>query len=332
MSAGGQAHWQDARVVEVEQVADDIVRVVLEPEHPVPGAPGSHIDVVVDIDGAPEVRSYSVVHSAPGGTRLTITVRLSPSSRGGSAFMHRLRAGDPMRMTQPLQNFPMAVGAGRYVFLAGGIGVTALLAMAEAARRRQLDYSFVYVGRSRRAMAYLEDVTAAHGHRLRLHVDDEGTSLDIAEVVAAIAADPRAPVTELYLCGPLPLMDAVRREWVANGLPQVNLRFETFGSGGSYPSEAFTVHVPQQGVTTQVAADMSMLDALEQAGVDVLSDCRKGECGLCSVEVLDHTGTVDHRDVFLSQRQQEQGGVMLCCVSRVAALGRGSAEVTIGVP
>jgi vanillate O-demethylase ferredoxin subunit len=325
MAVQTQARRQRARVTEVSDVADGIRRIVLAPEHPEHAAPGTHIDVEVDTgDGGRRVRSYSVVRSEDGGRRLTLSVRLSPTSSGGSAAMHRLRAGDELTVTGPLQNFPLAVGATRYVLVAGGIGVTALVAMASALRRRGADYELRLLGRSRSGMAYVDDLVAEHGDRVRVHVDDEGTPLAVDELVAGIARTPAAAGTELYMCGPIGLMGAIRRSWAQYALPATNLRFETFGSGGRYPAEEFLVRLPELGREITVAPDTSILDALEAAGVETLSDCRKGECGLCLAKVLDATGTVDHRDVFLSDAQKERSSSLCLCVSRAVAAGDGA--------
>ncbi|RKT87124.1 vanillate O-demethylase ferredoxin subunit [Saccharopolyspora antimicrobica] len=328
MAVQAQTRWQRAQVVEVSDVADGIRRIVLAPEQPEHAAPGTHIDVQIG-DDARRVRSYSVVRSEDGGRRLTLSVRLSPTSSGGSAAMHRLRVGDDLGVTGPLQNFPLAVGATRYVLVAGGIGVTALVAMASALRRRGADYQLVLVGRSRAAMAYLDDLVAEHGDRVRVHVDDEGTSLAVEDLVAGIARTPAAAGTELYMCGPIGLMNAISRRWAEHDLPTTNLRFETFGSGGQHQAEEFLVRLPDLDREIVVAPDTSILDALEAAGVDTLSDCRKGECGLCLAKVVDSTGTIDHRDVFLSDSQKERSNRLCLCVSRAVASGSGSGDPAV---
>ncbi|MGW0811644.1 PDR/VanB family oxidoreductase [Streptomyces viridiviolaceus] len=328
MAVQTQTRWQRARVVEVSDVADGIRRIVLAPEQPEHAAPGTHIDVEIG-DGVRRVRSYSVVRSEDGGRRLTLSVRLSPTSSGGSAAMHRLRVGDDLTVTGPLQNFPLAVGATRYVLVAGGIGVTALVAMASALRRRGADYQLVLVGRSRAVMAYVDDLVAEHGDRVRVHVDDEGTSLAVDDLVAGIARTSAAAGTELYMCGPIGLMNAISRSWAEHELPATNLRFETFGSSGRYPAEEFLVRLPELDREITVAPDTSILDALDAAGVDTLSDCRKGECGLCLAKVVDSTGTIDHRDVFLSDSQKERSNRLCLCVSRAVTSDSGSGDPAV---
>jgi vanillate O-demethylase ferredoxin subunit len=233
--------------------------------------------------------------------------------------MHSLKPGDTLRVTQPLQNFPLRVGAERYVLLAGGIGITAIMNMAAVLRNVKADYTLVYAGRTRAAMAYLHDLQEIHGTRLQVHVDDEGSGLDVSALVGGID-----PGTELYMCGPIRLMDAVRRGWTERELALPDLRYETFGNSGWYDPEEFLVRIPRLGIEAKVGQGRSMLEALEDAGVDMMFDCRKGECGLCEVRILNLNGAVDHRDVFYSERQQDAAEKMCCCVSRAVSSATGS--------
>lgn len=325
MAVNSTEVWQDAVVVEAHDVAAGIRRIVLEPDHPVPAEPGSHLDLTVHVDGEPATRSYSIVDSHDGGRRIAISVFRAPASRGGSIHMHTLQAGDQLRITQPMQNFPLRIGAPRYVLLAGGIGITAILAMARVLKSIKADYRLVYAGRSRTAMAYLADLEAEHGDRLAVHVDDEGTALHVPDLIAGVD-----PATELYMCGPIRLMDAVRRGWTDARLEAPNLRYETFGNSGWYDPEEFTVRIPRLDVEATVGKGRSMLEALEEAGVEMMFDCRKGECGLCQVRILDLDGAVDHRDVFYSKRQQDAGSQMCVCVSRIAHPAPTAAAPTAG--
>lgn len=327
MAATNNEVWQSATVVTVTDVAAGIRRIELEPSAPKHADPGSHIDLTVAINGEQEKRSYSVVDSLDGGNTLAISVFKAPVSRGGSVFMHTLKPGDTLRITQPLQNFPLRVGAERYVLLAGGIGITAIANMAAVLRNVKADYTVVYAGRSRAAMAYLTDLQDLHGDRLQVHVDDEGSSLDVNALIGGID-----PGTELYMCGPIRLMDAVRRGWTERELALPDLRYETFGNSGWYDPEEFVVRIPRLGVEAKVGPGRSMLEALEDAGVDMMFDCRKGECGLCEVRILNLDGAVDHRDVFYSERQQHAQEKMCCCVSRAVSSATGSRADSPGTP
>jgi ferredoxin-NADP reductase len=321
--------WAAGVVVATGPVAEGVQRITVQRPARGRAAPGSHVDVRVPLGGSTDVRSYSVVESSDEGGLLTISVLRVPQSRGGSAYMHDLSPGDVLEVTQPLQNFPLRVGAPRYVLLAGGIGITAVAEMARVLRHVGADYRLVYVGRSRARMAYVAELAELHGDRLVLHVDAESTPLDVAELVGSVG-----PETELYMCGPIRLMDDVRRRWQDRGLPPANLRYETFGSSGWFETEEFLARIPSRQVETTVHADETLLEALTRAGVDLMYDCRKGECGLCLLDVACVEGTLDHRDVFLSQAQQASGRALATCVSRVVARsGSGASPVVdLAVP
>jgi len=330
-----QNPWQVAVVGGLKNVADDVCEVTLIAERHVVAAPGSHIDIRVP-DTRDDVRSYSVVQCDEGGARLAIAVRLSPSSTGGSRYIHGLRPGDTVEITEPRQKFPLRAHAAKYILLAGGIGITPIRSMARTLQQLGADYSLVYVGRSKSAMPYLDELAELHGDRLVTHVSDENNPLDVSALTALITSG--VPGTEVYMCGPIRLMDAVRHSWQEAALPQASLRFETFGNSGAFAAEAFSVRVPRLGLEVTVPPDATLLESLEMAGADVMFDCLQGECGLCTVKVLDVSGVIDHRDVFLSEGQKRAGARLCTCVSRVARSSAGAhadqqiATLTIEIP
>lgn len=334
MSSDPRPVWLTAEVVETRLVTDRIRRVTLRrPGTRRPGtrraAPGTHVDVRVPTPKGEDVRSYSVVESSADGSLLTVSVMLATSSRGGSRSMHALAVGDTLPCTQPLQNFELRPGADQYVLVAGGVGITAVIEMGRVLHRLGQDCRFVYVGRSRDQMAYVQELSELHGDRFELHVDDEGTALDVDALVAGL---PEGGRTEVYMCGPIRLMDAVRRSWLVHGRAVADLRYETFGSSGWFEPESFEVEIPELGLRTVVEPDSSLLEALAAAGADMMYDCRKGECGLCEVRIGALEGRVDHRDVFLSDEEKTSEDTLCICVSRVAAPeggAEGSGRVTL---
>ena len=332
MTTSALPDWSTGRVVATAQVAQDVQRITIQRPARGRAAPGSHLDVRVSIGDMTDVRSYSVVESDDEGSLLTISVLRVAKSRGGSAFMHSLVSGDELQVTQPLQNFPLSVAAPRHVLLAGGIGITAVAAMARVLRGVGADYTLVYVGRSRERMAYVDELADLHGDQLVVHVDAEQTPLGVADLVGSIDRHPLGMATELYMCGPIRLMDAVRREWETAGLLPANLRFETFGSSGWFQPEEFVVTVPQRRIEATVRSDETILEALTRAGVDVMYDCRKGECGLCLLDIEQVEGTLDHRDVFLSAAQKAGGRSISTCVSRVARTGSSTPTLSLTLP
>ena len=312
MAASHSEVWQEGVVVATRPVAQDIVRIEIEVSRPAQVDPGAHVDVRIPVGGVPVRRSYSIVDASPDGARLSLSVFRAETSRGGAAAMHALRPGDRIELTQPRNDFPLRWGAARYVLVAGGVGVTAMLGMAERLRRAGADYRLVYAGRTRERMAYLDELVATHGDRIDVRVSTEGAPLDVDALLDGIR-----PGDELYVCGPIRLMDAVRRGWTARDYPPTDVRMETFGNSGWFAPQPFTVRVPAVGAEVRVGPEQSMLEALEEAGVDMMYDCRKGECGLCEVRVLSLSGDIDHRDVFYSERQKDARSKMCCCVSRV---------------
>lgn len=326
--ADKHVEWQDARVSGRTEIAEGIVRLDFEPVTPTPAKPGEHIDIAVTLpDGRHDTRSYSISGAAPDGSYLSISVARPATSRGGSLFMHTLRTGDTVRITHPLQDFPLRIGASSYVLVAGGVGITAIRGMASTLKRIGADYVLHYIGNSRARMAYLDSLEAEHGDRLRGHVTTEHGRLQVADLVASAPAD-----AEMYMCGPIRLMEAIKRVWDASDRDKTSLRFETFGNSGWFAPEVFQVEVPRLGVTVEVQPGESMLEALERTGVEMMYDCRRGECGLCEVYIEGLSGRVDHRDVFYSERQKAPNAKMCCCVSRVIASDDGApAKVTIDV-
>lgn len=315
MSSDPRPVFAPARVVSTSPATDRIQRITLQRPPSRKAAPGTHVDVRVRTPKGEDVRSYSVVESNADGSLLTVSVMRAQASRGGSVFMHGLVEGDELACTQPLQNFELRPGAHRYVLLAGGVGITAVIEMGRVLHRLGQDYRFVYVGRSRAQMAYLDELAALHGDRLEVHADDEGSALGVEALVGGLPEQGR---TEVYMCGPIRLMDAVRRSWLAHGRPVADLRYETFGSSGWFEPEAFEVEIPELGLRTVVEPDSSLLESLAAAGADMMYDCRKGECGLCEVRIGALQGRVDHRDVFLSDDEKSTDATLCICVSRVA--------------
>lgn len=272
--------------------------------------PGSHINIAVEVNGRPDVRSYSLV-GLPNRRGYRIAVKKVDPSRGGSAALHELLPGAAVKITPPRNHFPLQFDSGRYLLIAGGIGITPLVGMAQALVQRGADVRMLYAARSRHELVFIHELEALLGDRLQVFVSDEGRRLDLTAVLAALPAD-----TDVYFCGPARLLSELRAVWTESGRPQTSLRFETFGSGGLQASESFWVKVPRLGLEITVPQSQSMLDALEAAGVEVMSECRRGECGLCAVDVMAVEGTLDHRDVFLSETQKRENHRVCACVSR----------------
>lgn len=275
---------------------------------------GDHVDVAVTIDGHPALRSYSLIPAADG--RLAIAVKQESAGRGGSAAMMRLDVGDTIEFEGPSNDFPALFDEREALLIAGGIGVTALFGHAEALARRGRRFRFLQAGRSRAAMAFVDDLATLLGEAHETFPSDQGRRIDLVAEIARLAPDGR-----VWFCGPQRLREGIEAAWRAAGRPMHDLRFENFGGGGE-AARPFHVSVPRHGVDIAVPAGTTLLDALEGAGLDLMSDCRRGECGLCALDVLAVEGGIEHRDVFFSPHQKAEGTKMCPCVSRVGAGGR----------
>jgi len=271
-------------------VADGVVALTLGGASLPSWTPGAHIDVELRPD---LVRQYSLCGAPSAEWR--IGVLREPDGRGGSAYVHdSLAVGDVVRVSLPRNTFPL-VPAARYLFIAGGIGITPLLPMIASAAASGADWRLRYGGRSAASMAFLPEL-AAYGDRVCARpglIDLSG--LDGAEV---------------YCCGPEPLLAAVESR-----CDPARLHVERF-TPRPVSGSSFEVELARSGRTVTVPADRSILSTLLDAGVQVLSSCQEGTCGTCETEVL--AGTPEHHDSLLTEEERAAGETMMICVSRSA--------------
>jgi ferredoxin-NADP reductase len=268
--------------------------------------PGAHVDLVLD-NGL--TRQYSLCGDRWDASSYRVGVLLEPTSRGGSSYVHeQLRPGHLVGLGGPRNNFPL-VPAESYLFVAGGIGITPILPMVEQAELLGADWQLLYGGRQRSSMAFLDEL-AGYGDRVQVRPQDECGLLDLAGFLGA----PR-PGTPVYGCGPGPLLAAL--EAACTGWPARALHTERFVAaerGAPVRTTAFDVELHRSGRTLTVTPDVSVLEALAAAGVEVLSSCRQGTCGTCETTVL--AGQPDHRDSLLDDEERAAGDCMYPCVSR----------------
>lgn len=322
IGSAGDGGLQECGVVCTRLVATDVRLIELRPRLSIaPYRPGSHVQVEVEVGGQPETRNYSLV-GEPNGETYSIAVRLKPNGLGGSAYMHGLRAEDVVRVGPPVNNFELVFGQAHYVLVAGGIGITPIVGMASALRRRRADYELVYVGRSIEQMPFVRELREEHAGSLKVLTSASDGRPDLASMLGSLRAD-----TDVYLCGPQEMRESAIRAWRELQRPMGSLRVENFASSAARPNEPFTVVVRDYDQRVDVPSHVSMLDALSAAGVEVLADCLRGECGLCAIRVVEQRGWIDHRDAFLSERQRAAGTHICACVSRVVG---GSITVDTG--
>ena len=299
----------DLTVAERREVADGIVELTLADPS---GASlpswtaGAHVDLVLN----PSLtRQYSLCGSTADGSAWKVGVLRDAESRGGSAYVHdNLTEGATVRVRGPRNHFPL-VASPRYQFIAGGIGITPILALIEAAEARGADWNLLYLGRSRATMAFLDRFEG--DSRVTVVARDESDRFDLSSLLGT----PKSR-TLVYCCGPNNLLDDVEEacaEW-----PDGSLHLERFAAKVVEASEdaldSFEVECSRSGVTVTVPEGTTIFDAVEKAGVEVLGSCMEGICGTCECDVID--GTPDHRDSVLSKSERERGDTIMTCVSR----------------
>ncbi|WP_228032102.1 PDR/VanB family oxidoreductase [Mycolicibacterium sp. P9-22] len=272
-----------------------------------PWDPGAHIDVVLT-NGL--VRQYSLCGDPGDGTSWRVGVLRDPNTRGGSALIHdEFVVGCTVRVRGPRNHFHLEPSK-KYIFVAGGIGITPILPMLTAAENAGADWTLLYGGRSCRSMAFLDELSG-YDDRVRVRPFDQYGLLDLKSVLSRPDSD-----TLVYCCGPEPLLDAVAA--ACSNWPDGSLRVERF-SATTPPTPAvgdrpIHVHLRRSEVSVVVPEDCTILQAVTAAGADVLSSCEDGVCGTCMTTVLD--GVPEHRDSVLSEGERRAGSCMLICVSR----------------
>ena len=260
-------------------------------------------------------RSYSLVDLEPGSAtdgpgQYRFAVQLEQESTGGSRHMHDLAPGDEVEALAPQNDFPLAAGKPA-LLIAGGIGITPLISMATALQQAGTAFRFHYASRSSDFMAYRSELEAAFGDKLTLHFDDQiETALDIDRLLVGMAAD-----EHVYICGPKGMIEAVKSKAEAAGIDPDRVHFELFTSAAQQSGDTeFEVEIQSSGAVFAIPVGKSIIDVLEEGGVDLVYDCQRGDCGICQTDVIE--GVPDHRDVVLSDAEKSEGKVMQICVSR----------------
>jgi ferredoxin-NADP reductase len=222
-----------------------------------------------------------------------------------------------LKLRGPHNLFRLDEGAPAYLLVAGGIGITPILTMADRLKALGKPYAIHYAGARRAGMALVDRLQADHGDALHLYPKDEGLRADLAALVAALPEG-----GQVYACGPDRMIAAL--EGLTAGRPEGTLHVEHFSTdlGTLDPSkeQAFEVELRDSGLTLTVPADQTLFDTIAAAGIDVACDCREGLCGSCEVEVLE--GAVDHRDRVLSKGERTEGRRMMSCCSRARDGGK----------
>jgi len=296
------------------QEADGICCFELEPplggELP-PFAAGAHVDVYVH-PGI--VRQYSLCGDPAERRRWRIAVLREPRSRGGSSGMHEeVHPGATLRVSEPRNHFPL-VTARHSLLVAGGIGVTPILAMAKTLRREGRSFELHHCARSPARSAFRTEIASEFGARAHFHFDDgEPAQKFDAEAVLSRAQGE----THLYVCGPAGFMDHVLATARRLGWAEDRLHREYFSApAASTPAadSAFDVHLARSGIALNIPPNKSVLEVLLGAGIPIPYSCETGVCGTCATRVLD--GAPDHRDIYFTDAERAKGDWFTPCCSR----------------
>lgn len=266
--------------------------------------PGSHIDLHLP-NGL--VRQYSLMESEVSKTRWRIAVSIEENGRGASKYIaENVVVGQLLTVGHPRNHFPFEESP-EVVFIGAGIGVTPLLAMASAAKALGLDWKFHYLGKNRGDMPYIDEVIEQFGNRLKLNISDEGTRLNVPELLSNDSEN-----LHYYACGPEQLL----KELEVNISDSQRLHLERFTPKIQVhePNKSFRVVAKKSGIEFEVPEDESILLAADFEGIEVQADCQEGTCGSCETRIID--GIVDHRDSILTEKQRKENQIMMICVSR----------------
>ena len=307
--------WENAVVGKMEKVAENVMEIQLIPaQGTAVFTVGSHVDISVLINDVPEVRSYSLVGQYEPNSPYTIAVKRLPASRGGSTYMWSLKEGSRVQISQPTNHFELSFNSSDYLLIAGGIGITPILGMAEQLiAKSDKNVRMLYLGNADYEMPYISRLQKLLGKQITINFSSVNGSFDVSQLI-----DLCNEKTQIYLCGPIGLMNAVRKTWEEGPFKNSNLRFETFGASGLFAPQDLLLKIPRFDLQIEVKKNKTILQALEEAQVEVMYDCKKGECGLCQVDVLEYSGDIDHRDFFFSESEKGENNKLCACVSRVA--------------
>jgi ferredoxin-NADP reductase len=272
-------------------------------------SPGAHLDLHLP-NGL--VRNYSLSNDCRERNRYVIGVGRAADSRGGSSYVHNsIRAGDKLKISAPRNNFPLDENSRSFLFIAGGIGITPIMAMVRWCIANDKPWRLIYAARSRQRTAFYEELCALAASRVHFHFDDEcGEVLDVAQTISSWSEG-----ETIYCCGPAPLMDSV--ETLTEHLPAGTVQFEWFTvpeSDEPRESSSFTVKLERSGIEFEVPEQKSILEVLEEHGFEIPFSCREGLCGTCVTNVC--SGEPDHRDYVLSDEERASGKMMTICCSR----------------
>lgn len=271
---------------------------------------GAHVVVEMRDEDRPRLNPYSLMSSPLDTSEYTISVRRDDTGRGGSLFMHRkVKPGDRMVISYPVNLFSLDLRAKKHLMIAGGIGITPFLAQTAQLAGEGGNFELHYATRTDALTSYADHLAGRYGKRVRFYRNDRDERIDLDRL---LSTQPLG--THLYVCGPAGMIEWVRDRAAALGWPAETVHYEHFSA--PQPGLPFEVRLAVSGKTIQVGEQQSLLEAIEAAGVDPPYLCRGGVCGQCETNVVSHDGKFLHNDHWLSEEEHRSGKKIMPCVSR----------------
>ncbi len=274
---------------------------------------GAHLKIPVLMeDGTTQFRHYSICSNPSRRDMYEIAVLKEENGRGGSERLHNLvELGMTLHCATPENYFALAENNQPAMFIAGGIGITAIKPMLQTLLAKGIGCELHYAARSQLHMAFGDRLQRELGEHFHGYYSDKNERLNVVSILTNAPSE-----ADIYVCGPQSLIDAVYAAAQELGITPSRLHAERFSLEKNIADKAFTIQLTRSQKIIAVSADESILEALEAEGINPEFDCRVGNCGMCAVKVV--AGDVEHRDKVLSDADKNEG-LMCACVSRATS-------------
>ena len=271
---------------------------------------GAHTVIEMKDGDRTRLNPYSLMSDPADRSAYTISVRRDDQGRGGSLFLHqKVKVGDEMVLSNPVNLFSLDLRAKKHLMIAGGIGITPFLAQIKQLDRSHGNWELHYSVRSEDLASYAKELTSEHPNDVHIYHDDQDQRIDLEHLL-----DGQPLGTHIYVCGPKGMIDWVRGTAKELGWPREAVHYEEFLA--PKPGKPFEVKLAVSNKVVEVGEHESLLEAIERAGVDAPYLCRGGACGQCETDVIEKDGQIIHRDHWLEPEQHASGNKIMPCVSR----------------
>ncbi|MCH6269254.1 PDR/VanB family oxidoreductase [Neobacillus citreus] len=270
---------------------------------------GSHITTRIRHDKGLIERHYSLTNDPDDTDSYKIAIRRSDESKGGSVYWHdSIKTGDKLEISYPKNHFSLSFKARHHVFIAAGIGITPFLAMAAELKKKSKSFELHYASPSKELCAFYPFLLSNYSDETYFYFSREGRKMT-TELMK------EQPIgTHVYFCGPETMVRQYSEAAKAYGYPEKSIHFELFTPPDMGPMHPFDVKLNKSNMVLQVPEGENLLDVLLKHNIDAPYSCKIGGCGTCQIDVLE--GEVDHRDIFLTDKEKQEKNVILCCISR----------------